>query len=526
MNTVSQPRGVPQPTQKSARLETGLLLAGLLLLVWLASLIFASRYEMLDDALIHLRYASMLVQHHFLTYDGVHPTYGASSVLYVGLLALLRVGTRSSMLPKLVSTAAYAILILLLAGLLWRLRRRAVPAALAFLLLLTVCGPMGVRWLTDGMETSLVAVAAVLLAMLAHTAANRVSIEAAGRLRSGVPVAVALLLLSAAAVLLRVDLSLLVGVAAGAIFAGRLQAGERAGAAVKAALPAALGGAFGAVFLAVTMGHLLPDTAVAKAGVPPLAVAFTMVHVLASAYSLGVGACGVWLVSAIVAWARRIAAGRPVWALLVANSAFPVLYAGAILHGQQLQGVRYVLWALLFSSVWNVLEAGACESARPVHASRGLQLAGAAAMLLFFASFAMETPAFLRIERGRSATYTAMRGQPLAMLAGQTGIAADVGFIGYFSRANICDLNGLVNGRTAALLDSGTRAQHCVQAQPSFAFVSPGQQAYLANYLDWKGWESCESVDFTNVGSADRHSLLLRPGASGLNCAVLVGRRR
>jgi hypothetical protein len=169
MNTVIQPTGVPRPTKRTPRFGTGLLLAEALLLAWLAWLIFASRYEMLDDALIHLRYATMLAQHHFLTYDGVHPTYGASSVLYVCLLALLRLITPSSMLPKLVSLLAYGILILLFSGLLWRLRYRPIPAALLFVSLLTVCGPMGVRWLTDGMETSLVAVAAVMLAIAVRT---------------------------------------------------------------------------------------------------------------------------------------------------------------------------------------------------------------------------------------------------------------------------------------------------------------------------------------------------------------------
>ncbi|MGI8771701.1 MAG: hypothetical protein ACR2JE_09710 [Acidobacteriaceae bacterium] len=518
MNTVNQPAGSSRPAKRILQLETGLLFAAPLLLAWLALLIFVSRHEMLDDALIHLRYAAMLAQHHFLTYDGVHPTYGASSVLYVLLLALLRFVTTSSMLPKLVSLAAYVILLVLLAGLLWRWRHRPVPAALLFFLLLTVCGPMGVRWLTDGMETSLVAVVAVLLAMCAHRAASRV--------RSSASASMVLLLLSAATVVLRVDLSLLVGVASGAIFVAGLQSGERAGAAVKAALPAALGGALGATVLVLTMGHLLPDTALAKAGVPPLAVAFTMVHVLASAYSLGIGACAVWLATLGAAFARRIATGGPVWALLVANSAFPLLYAGAMLHGQQLQGVRYVLWALLFSIIWNVMEAATCESVRPMHTSGWLQLAGAAALLFFLVSFAIETPAFLRIERGRSATYLAMRRQPLSLLAGQTGIAADVGFIGYFSQANICDLSGLVNGRTAARMSPEMRVRRCVQEQPSFAFVSAPQQSFLANYMHLDDWESCEAVDFTNVGSSDRHLLLLRRGATGLNCAVLLGHQQ
>jgi hypothetical protein len=55
--------------------------------LWLGSWIYFTRYAMLDDALIHLRYAAFLRQLHFITYDGVHASYGTSSLLYVSLLA-------------------------------------------------------------------------------------------------------------------------------------------------------------------------------------------------------------------------------------------------------------------------------------------------------------------------------------------------------------------------------------------------------------------------------------------------------
>ena len=60
---------------------------------WSIFLCWAGRHEMLDDALIHLRYAAVLHDRHLISFDGVNPNYGASSLLYVGILALLRSAT-------------------------------------------------------------------------------------------------------------------------------------------------------------------------------------------------------------------------------------------------------------------------------------------------------------------------------------------------------------------------------------------------------------------------------------------------
>lgn len=66
-----------------------LILAGLTG-VWLAAALFVSRHYLIDDALIHLRYAALLRRTGFITYDGKLPSFGTSSLLWVGLLALLR----------------------------------------------------------------------------------------------------------------------------------------------------------------------------------------------------------------------------------------------------------------------------------------------------------------------------------------------------------------------------------------------------------------------------------------------------
>ena len=126
----------------------------ILWIAWAAALTLAGRHAMLDDALIHLRYASVLHDRHFISYDGIHRSYGTSSLLYVALLALFRTLTISPLLPKVVSVVAYAALLSIAC---WLTRKDRMAVALTIVLV----SPMAVRWLTDGMETSLVCVFSV-----------------------------------------------------------------------------------------------------------------------------------------------------------------------------------------------------------------------------------------------------------------------------------------------------------------------------------------------------------------------------
>jgi hypothetical protein len=491
--------------------------AAALLLIWVACLVTLGRHEMLDDALIHLRFAAMLHRHGFFTYDGVHRSYGASSLLYVMLLSALRSFTASSLLPKMVSIAGYCALLVTLMALAWRARAHAIALLLFSAAVLVVCGPMGVRWLTDGMETSLVALVAAWLAIGGTAAAYR---------RTGDVAAWCLLPLAAVAVGLRVDSSLLAAVTAGSVAVGRVAAGGGRREAALTALPAALGGALTLFAIRITMGHLLPDTAIAKAGENPAGVLPAAAHILASAGAFGLGALLLWLISLWLSWREHRRTEVPLWDVLVPNSLLPALLLGAIVRGQQMQGVRYIFWPLLFSSLWNIrwlLLAGrdfTPEAAR----SRPVRMAGYAVLLLAGAAYAAELPVFARVAAGRSSTFDTLRRQPLDRLAGQPGVAADVGFIGYFSQGDICDLAGLVNGRTAAALSNSARADRCAAAHPVFAFLTIPQMGLLSYRLSWRDWVACEFVDFTNAGSADRHFLLVRNQPGPFACRAVTGR--
>jgi hypothetical protein len=101
--------------------------------------------------------------------------------------------------------------------------------------------------------------------------------------------------------------------------------------------------------------------------------------------------------------------------------------------------------------------------------------------------------------------------------SGARAVAADIGFLGYFSRAEVCDLNGLINGRAFAGLSSDQRAHQCAEWRPMVAFLTESQRRLLTPYLDVAGWTQCGHVDFTNFASPDRHALLLHP-QSELRC--------
>ena len=173
-----------------------------LLLLWLACWIAFGWGAVQDDAFIHLRYADNLQLHHFITYDGIHANYGASSLLYVSALAILRWLTASPDLPHATSSVMHLLLFCGLAALFARIAVRSeIAGKTGLALLLLVCTPSAVRWLDDGMET-VVAVALVsLLAWVVHT-------ETYERRRSRPRYAI-LIALSFFAVLLRVELLLL-----------------------------------------------------------------------------------------------------------------------------------------------------------------------------------------------------------------------------------------------------------------------------------------------------------------------------
>jgi hypothetical protein len=487
--------------------------------LWLFVWVCLSWPAMQDDAFIHLRYAVNLLQHHILSYDGVRTDYGTSSVLYVWLLAGLRAFFRSPVLPRAVSSVFHGVLF---GGLAWGFARRLrfsprIAWGFALLLLAMLVMPMAVRWLDDGMETSL---ALCLVALLAFSIAGLGRSEVLSARST-----LWLLVLGFVAALTRVEYLLLLGVASLTLLLSRL-AVERSPQGVVARVRLALrcsapllGGLVAGGVIFATMHALMPDTAVAKSDNHPAwgGTLHAVLSVLASSGSVGAVLGLLWLLTAaaVVVYQRRVTL-----AMVVANSLFPVIVVLAALRGQQVQGIRYFLWTFVFPILWNTLELRWNEQA-PARAAAwtlGFAAYGVAGVLLVLTP--VESVLLAKEFRARVQSLAEFRAQHLEQLHSMKVVAFDVGYIGYFTGSPVCDMAGLVNGRARAALPFEARVRACAAEHPQYAFVSPFSLYELNNALDLKGWSICSSYNFANLRAADPHYLIASPAATAKVCAA------
>lgn len=317
---------------------------------------YLGRYFQLDDAFIHLRYARNLRTYGFLTFDAIHPSDGCSSLLYVGLLSLIPGLMSTIHATKALSVAGY---LSLLAVVLW-LRRNTPEAAMALwsLFVIVLTSPMAFRWLTDGMETSLVLLFSALLATVAYSTSLRPTLSAHRYLT--------LLALGWAVVTLRIDSSVLVltrsigawvlsverGVAADG-FRPRLW--DLLQVSVRES-HFATGGLLGVATIYLMTGHVLPDSAVAKAsGHLDINELWGVARAFFASFSLGMGLMGLWMLCLTVLFGTADVRKYHRGSLLLTNCSLLIPVLGAVARGQFVHGVRYFLGPLVFMIAWDLL---------------------------------------------------------------------------------------------------------------------------------------------------------------------------
>jgi hypothetical protein len=499
--------------------------------LWLLGWIIFSWPAIQDDALIHLRYADHLLHVHFITYDGVHPSYGTSSLLYVGLLAALRAFTTTALLSRAASTVVHILLygaMVIVCVRASRVSTRVHLLALSTLLLLVV--PSAVRWLDDGMETGIVVGLVLLLVAYTHRLSLQTRIE-----RSQIAVTV---FLGFILVILRIELGIATAFAVAVLCltaAGSFDSGWFS--RLVRALPTRSGFLVGAILAAISirlvMHHLLPDTALAKAGagefLPTLRAA---AKVIAGGLIFGAGALVLWLLSAFVVLrqesSRRLAS-------LTANLLFPLVLLLSAVRGQAIQGVRYLIWTFFFSILWNLLELWHLDHERRPLADRGANqpqglslsptgvVGGPALFVGFLILCLVAMPVDVHYMRRtlvtRARTMKLFMSEDLSpILSRRLGVAYDIGYIGYFTDSPICDLAGLVNGRAVAALNTDERTQRCANQHPDYLFTDTNQTLSVARYLDLSTWRLCGIYDFGNTADAIPHYLIVKPALAAATC--------
>jgi hypothetical protein len=265
------------------------------------------------------------------------------------------------------------------------------------------------------------------------------------------------------------------------------------------------------------MHSFLPDTAVAKShGFSGFGGSFrAAATVLFGAMLFGAGSMTLWLISAITAMRN---AGVNRFATLVANLVFPFVFLLAAVHGQEIQGARYFVWCFWFSICWNLLELRRLE-ADGHSATNAAACAPAIFILCLLIVLPVESRLMYRVLTTRARTMRSFLATDLApTLHKQLGVAADVGYISYYSQSNICDLSGLVNGRADALMSREQRLKNCAGEHPTFAFLNTNQVASVATVLNISSWRVCGVFDFGNLREPDRHYLLVAPQIADETC--------
>jgi hypothetical protein len=472
--------------------------------LYLGLMLWYSRYHMLDDALIHLRMAELLLQHGFVTTDGQAVTFGTSSPLFLLITAALHAAIDSDFTTKIISVLAYLALIAMLVRL---VRRSAALERGSWIALAVVAAsPMGIRWLSDGMETSLAAIVALALGIAAIR----------GRTTT-VADALWLAALAAAAVGTRVEMVLLVALAS----ATSGVRGDRLAARSMAA-----GGMAGLLLLWATFGTILPDPALAKsAGMAMPAASLTGIATsFVGSMAFGVGLLAIWLLGLIANLQGRVA---PRLVIILPNLALVLLWCVIAVRGQYVQGIRHVLPTLVFMVAANAALVGAADArvllARlPPSSGWRMPLTYAAAAVAGFA-FMSELAKFGSIVDNRSAAFLAMRSLDLGALEGTNGIAWDVGHLMYFTKAQVCDVSGLVNGREAALAPESQRLEACLRRDVDFVFVTPENAAELIERSGTRfaNWPVCGQYLFQNVSATAPHYLAVSPERAAQICPRL-----
>ena len=506
------------------------LLPGLAVIVWLVWWLWISRYHLLDDVLIHLRYAETLWNHHRLSFDGLDTTFGTSSILFVSLLALVHGLVGSILVPKVLSIASYLGL-LTMVGLEAR-KAKSVQRHLWTGLLIVFISPMAIRWLSDGMETSLVGLTVLVVAIVSYRSAKAQT--------SSLSRYAALTVLGAVLVVLRVELALIAAFSTAAILVYHFERQmriERWTLAVYSVARIAgkqshliVGALLAALAIFLLFDQLLPDTAVAKSGAEfGLADGVRRIlNPIASSLTLGLGLLLVWLISTLAAFKHSLDRRQGLWLLITVNSLFLVLFGAIVIRGQAVEGVRHVVWVLIYVIAWTIMQCPAAFGpvvGAPSRFMTGKNTARAgviAILVIISVGWAVEGYHVARIVRDRSQAFMEMRSQGLDTLSGRPGVAFDVGFVSYFSKGLMCDVKGLVNGNDFAKLSREGRAERCAAKSPEFAFVTPSQAGFLDKYLTMDTWVVCYRYEFTNLRATEPHYLLVEPEVAAGFCPKLA----
>jgi hypothetical protein len=355
------------------------------------------------------------------------------------------------------------------------------------------------------METGLVALSAIILANISHKAIEGKSNSLLSKMLT--------IILSVLAVLLRVEFgyilaSVVISISISCIICHRTNLALRIKYAFSKSLPFIIGGLLGACIIVLIFGNFLPDSAIAKQSqsgtlyvLKTLETIFTA-HFAASFF--GIGLLILWVTSLVFAY--RTGQNNVRVFILVTNTGILLFILLLLITQQQIQGIRYFIFIEVFLIALNIL---CLPNVGQIFKPRK------SAYIVFIITLiwiAFDSVIFYRLQSGRSESYKHFVETDYNYLENMKGIAWDIGMVGYFTRADILDVSGIVNGRKKASLTNEQRLESFSKEKIYFVFVNDSQLKAIKKFIDVSNWRIVGEFDFPNVsGKPDSHYLIVNP---------------
>ena len=477
----------------------------------------------LDDTFIHLRIASNILEKGFYSFNGIERDFSTSSPLYTGILSLGLSFWDSPYLAKFINIFAFILIFILVSAKL--IKSKDLEAFITSIFLIGISSPLGIRWLTDGMESSIVMLCSLCSSYFL------ISFFSLKNFRNGVAYSFLISIFFFSSILLRIEFSFLLFWFSISFLISKFLSKEDLNIKIiiNKFLPLFLSiiCAFG--FIYFVFGSFTPDTSIAKSGLNYsfyfLFKNIARAHISASIFGLSLLIN--WLLSIYLLFgnSKKIKNDNTKFYYFIGffmNLSFPVMISLIFFKGQMIQGIRYFIFIESFLISFNLfvykksINNNFLRTNYPHNHSKEIKKYISILFLCLTISplFWNDFSVLKKISSGRSETFLKFSRKDFSCLNNSNLLAWDVGMIGYYSKSKILDPNGLVNGRKIAKLDKNIRLENLLNKREiNYAFVNRSQIQELESYLDFSDWEEIDTYKFPNFkkDSEDIHYLLASP---------------
>ena len=481
--------------------------------------IWISRLHFLDDTFIHLRIANNILEKGIFSFNGLEKDFSSSSPLYTLILSFGLKIWQSPFLPKLINVIIYFYVYAIICLNFAKSNNNIKDIFLTFSIL-AYSSPLAVRWLTDGMESCLVLLFSIFLGNYIFKISSLSNKDFNTRFW------MENIIINGLAVFLRVEFAFIIlwsiiSLETIDLVCNRFYIIRKKFIRIIFQLLPLL---FSLGLLFFIFGEITPDTSIAKSGIEYniFSLSWTIARSHLSSSFFGISLFIIWIFSFLIIFlktyrSKDLISIKTFYLNILINFSMLFLIILIAFRGQMIQGIRYFIFIESFLITFNYLTLNKrLKNTKILSFSDIKKFIFPFLVAITLLWLIYDFNVFYRISQGRSETFLNLKNQDFSCYEGSNTLAWDVGMIGYFSKSNILDPNGLVNGREIAKLSTDIRLENFIKNKKiDNIFANKVQFEELQKFIDTSTWSKIGEYEFPNFrqNSSDTHYLLRSPNA-------------